>query len=96
MKIENLKRANDLANILIALDAAIEKATAMINKYTRNSFGHEFSGKDGIYSMYISQYSDGSDSLNLTNCGIGVEVYHFVLSQLQTKREEIISEISKL
>ena len=97
MKLENLNRARQLAEILKSLDTAIKDTTVIVNTRTKNSFGYESGNNNSIYSCHVSEFSDGSgDGVDLTNCGIAVEVFGFILSQLQTQREKIISEIATL
>jgi hypothetical protein len=96
MKIENLKRAQKLDDQLNKkVIPAIKKIEELLKKRKRNSDGSGY-GEEGLYSLHVSEYSDGSAGIDLTGCCVGIEVLKFTKELLTTKKKEIEAEISLL
>ncbi len=92
-----MQMAKDLSVVLSSLDMAIAKIEHIRDAKRKDSHGHEAGGNDTLYSMYMMQYSDGSGfNIDLTNCGIGLEVLRHTLELLKSKREDILKQIEKL
>jgi hypothetical protein len=97
MKIENLKKAEQLNRILKAIDEALVKSKKFLSERSFNSFGHELANSQGLYQLHLAEYRDMSGNyVDLTNCGIGIEVLQLVEIQLELKREKIVKEIEAL
>lgn len=97
MKIENLKRAQRLDEQLNqCVLPAIEKINKLLVEKNRNSLRHEATNGKGLYSFYLSEYSDGSGNIDLTNCAVGIEILKFTKELLLKKQKEIEAEIALL
>jgi hypothetical protein len=97
MKIENLKRARQLQDILNSVDNAIKDCEAILAQKKRNIHGNERFENDSIYSIYVAEYRDGSGfQVDLTNCGVGTWILTATLGVLQGKRAKILEEIDAL
>lgn len=97
MKIENLKKVQELIEILVSVDDAIFEATEFLAKFKKEISGHDVEGKDALYSFQLCQHQDGSGyRIDLTNCGIGIAVVKHTLAVLTIRRDSIVKEIESL
>jgi hypothetical protein len=99
MKIENLKRSAQLAEVLKSINTALEQVETILEAKINNIFGFESNIRDNaLYSLHLSEYTDGSGSVycNLTNCGVGIEVLNFTRTALLAQKAKIIREIEAL
>jgi hypothetical protein len=97
MKVTNLKKADSLCKVLTAIETALEDVEKFLSAKDSNSLCHEATSAKGLYQLYISEFRDMSrNRVDLTNCGVGMEVLQFIEMQLKLKREKIVQEIEAL
>jgi hypothetical protein len=97
MKRENLKRSVQLTDQLKAVDEALDNANEFLTTKTKDNFGYECGGKESVYSFRLNEYKDGSGmGVDLTNCGISIEIVKFTKTLLEKRKKIIISEIESL
>jgi len=98
MNIANIKRANQVQGILESVDEAIAQAASFADRKTRNTHGYEGGTGNSLYQLHINEFNNGSGTcaIDLTNCGIGVEVIAAISQLLAEKRKKIIEEIETL
>jgi hypothetical protein len=97
MKIENLNRALSLSHVLKAINSAIDEAKEFLAKRNENAFGDSIAKPNNLFNLHISEWQDNSGlSIDLCNCGVGVQVIQFILEELQNQKLVIEKEIESL
>lgn len=96
MKIENLKQAERYGRRLACINNAIDQCDTFLNNKTKDNMAWDVATDKSVYTFYLSQYEDGSDSINLTGCGVALEVVRAALRELIEERVKLTALIESL
>ncbi len=97
MKIENLKKSNQLADIYGKLIKQIAELKKILSKYKSDTDGFDVSKNDQLYQLHISEFGDGSGcQVDLTGFKIGLDVLNFTLIRMEQKKIQLEKEIESL
>jgi hypothetical protein len=97
MKPENYQKVQRLMANLQTAQKAKDKIAKLQAQFPCDSDGSiSPPGSKALYGLFVSEYRDGSEGIDLTGVGVGVALINFIEEAINKRIEEITGEIESL